>query len=409
MNLSDILPPLRHFEVIPVSDGGQETYLLRDPQSFADHMLTVSRPVLFCLQFFDGRSQVATLAEAWRDATGGNELPVERLDRIVAELDGVYLLANERSRAHEADLRAQFAAQSTRMHRFGDAGAQVAAALAACYDAAGLPPAASIANESNDLAFLMAPHIDYPRGGAAWGLAYDAARRRFAGEVVVVLGVNHQPHATAVALTRKNFLTPLGEVDTDVALVDEIAAALPFDGFADEFCHRDEHSVELAALALRHAFGDGCPKIVPVLCGSVEEFVQQQVYPRASTHIAAFQDVLRQIVAREGQRLLVLASVDLSHIGPQFGAAEPVSETEFESSLAADRELLAIVGRGDADGFFGAIAADQNARHVCGVAPIHHALACVDGGEALPAGAYGWRAADGSGAVTFGVGGLLRK
>ncbi len=409
MNPADILPPLRRFEVIPINSDGQEAFLLRDPQNFAESVITVSRPVLFCLQYFDGKTQAATLAELWKEATNGHEFPYEQLDNIIVEMDRVYLLANDRAAAREGELRQEFAMLVTRPDRFGDAGADILAALARSYQSAGLPAAPQIANESNDLALLIAPHIDYARGGAAWAQAYAAARRGFAGDTVVILGVNHQLHEHPLTLTRKSFATPLGEVRTDSALVGELAAALPFDAFADEFCHRDEHSVELAAIALQHAFGDRCPAIVPILCGSVEDFVQAGLFPRAADQIVAFHEALSAMLARLGDRALVIASVDFSHIGPQFGDETPIDEDAFAASLAADGKLMEVIGRGDAQEFFRAIVNDKNARHLCGVAPLYHALTCVRAGEPLPAVSHGWRAADGAGAVTFAVGGLRRK
>jgi hypothetical protein len=44
-----------------------------------------------------------------------------------------------------------------------------------------------------------------------------------------------------------------------------------------------------------------------------------------------------------------------------------------------DREVLAHVAAGDAEGFFGAVAADGNARNVCGVAPVYVTLRLGEG------------------------------
>jgi len=408
MKPHDILPALRPCEVLPMPEGGDGNFLLRDPQRLAEVTLTVSRGVLYCLQFFDGRTQVATLLESWRQATQGEELPPAQLAAIVAQLDDVYLLANERSDRRAAEAREAFRRLSVRPGRFADDAPEVREALDQCYRLADLPRPAELPNEINDLTALIAPHIDYPRGGAAWARAYSRAKKRFAGEVVVILGTNHQPHDGLLALTRKPFATPFGEVETAVRLVDEIAAGLPFDPFHDEFCHRDEHSIELAAIALRHAYGDRCPAIVPVLCGSLEEMLLAGVDPVRMEAVSAFHEVLRRIVRREGPRLLVLASVDFAHLGPQFGDAAPVSDAEVQSSLAADGRLLDRIERNDVDGFRREIAAERNARHVCGVAPLFHLLSCVKGEKAFPFSLHHWLAEDRSAMVSFAAAGLRR-
>lgn len=406
MKPKDILPTLRPCEVLPIPDGDGDGFLLRDPQRLSDQTLTVTGAVLFCLQYFDGRTQVATLQESWRQATQGRELPVAHLVEIVAQLDGVYLLANERSNRRTAEVREEFRRLAVRPPQFGDDASEVRAALDKCYRAAGLPRPDDLPNEANDLAALVAPHIDYPRGGAAWALAYSQAKKRFAGDLVVILGTNHQFHQGVLAMTRKSYATPFGMVETAVQTVEEIAAGLPFDPFHDEFCHRDEHSIELSAIALRHAYGDRCPAIVPLLCGSLEEMILAGVDPARVEAVAAFHDVLRRIIRREGRRLLVLASVDLAHLGPQFGDSTPVTDADLRASLAADGRLLEKVEQNDAAGFRQAIATERNARHVCGVAPLFHLLSCVKGEKAFPFSLHHWRAEEGSAMVSFAAAGL---
>lgn len=404
MKPSDMLPTLRAIEVVRLGEGDEETFLLRDPQQLSDQALTVSHPVLFCLQFFDGKTQVATLGQMWREAAGGEELPIQQVDGIVNELDRVFLLDNERSRERFEEVVREFAAAAVRPSRYNDDGM-----LDQCYQAAGLAHPSQIANESNDLALLVAPHIDYARGGAAWALAYGAARRRFSGDVALVLGVNHQPHSGPLALTRKDFDTPFGRVTTDKQLVDEIAAALPFDAFADEFTHRDEHSVELAVTALKHAFGEACPRIVPVLCGSLDDFVANDVPPTEAESLVAWHDALRAVLGREGDRVLTIASVDLAHIGPQFGFPQPITDGEMELSLVRDQQLVTQISNGDAQGLFDLLVAEKNRRNICGAAPLYHSLSVVEATRPLDdPSVHFWRAADNTGAVSFAVAGRLR-
>ncbi|HPM77142.1 MAG TPA: AmmeMemoRadiSam system protein B [bacterium] len=408
MNASDLLPALRYIEVVPVETEAGQHFLLRDPKQLSDRMLTVSQAILFCLQAFDGATQAETLRLMWREASRGQDLPLEHLAELVEQLDELYLLVNDRALARLNELRQEFLEMPVRPMRLAAPADELQQVLDACYIQAGLPLPGDIAAVDNRLGVLIAPHIDYMRGGPAYGLAYLQMKKHFSGEVVLVLGTNHQEHQTALALTKKDYLTPWGEVTTDVALVERLAAALPFDVFTDEFCHRDEHSVELAACALKHAFGDACPKIVPVLCGSFEEFLQRGLDPLQDETLQAVRRALTDLATAEGERLAIVASADLAHIGLQFGDGKPVDQAVLDACLERDRLLLAAMTAGDADEFLDRLRAERNARHVCGVAPIHYALAARVTGAATEASLNYWRAEDESGAVTFAAAALLR-
>jgi len=408
MNLNELLPMLRDIEAIPLEEGDEASFLLRDPLQLSERSLTVSPPVLFCLQFFDGRSQVATLAEAWHEASEGQELPLDQLQAIIEEMDAAYLLDNDHSRQRLLEVRAAFLTSDLRTMRQPIKAGDLTEMLNECYAKAELPLPAQIKNESNDMALLVAPHIDYIRGGAAYGLAYGQVCRHFSGDVALILGTNHQYHEKPLALTRKSFETPLGTVYTDTALVEELAEALPFDAYADEFSHRDEHSVYLAATALKHALGDRCPAIVPVLCGSFEEFLAVGMNPNENELVQTVQNVLRRIVEREGERLLVVASVDFAHIGPQFGDPQAIDEVRMRDCLELDKQMLEAVATHDVDRFLDSLIAERNRRHVCGVSPLYYAMQSTMEGESLGSSLHAWQAGEGAGAVTFGVTAMAR-
>jgi len=409
MKPSDMLPILRHIEVVPLGDDEQPTFLLRDPQQLADRSLSVTAPVLFCMQCFDGATQVATLMELWCEASEGQALPLEELASIIQEMDEVFLLRNERSQERMAEVRREFAASPARTTRYQGETAEVADMLNAMYRDANLAPPDETPREDNQLALLIAPHIDYARGENAWPLAYSKVKKHFAGDIILLLGTNHQFHEYPLALTRKSYQTPLGEVQTDVALVEELAAALPFDAFADEFSHRDEHSIELAATMLKHLHGDQCPAIVPVLCGSFDEFLVSGVDPHANPVVREVCEALRKITQRFGERMTVIASVDFAHIGPQFGDLAPVSDEALERCLEQDAKLLRIVTEGNAQAFAGEVVAERNTRHVCGVAAIYFGLSCVPAKGVIESSLHYWKSDDGYGAVTFAVAALKRQ
>ena len=92
---------------------------------------------------------------------------------------------------------------------------------------------------------------------------------------------------------------------------------------------------------LRYLFRDEPrPRIVPVLCGSLQDLMEKGVTPGENSEYRAFIDELRGALAQLGRTVLVVAGVDLAHVGLKFGATQPVDDDELRRIEAADRECL---------------------------------------------------------------------
>jgi AmmeMemoRadiSam system protein B len=125
-------------------------------------------------------------------------------------------------------------------------------------------------------------------------------------------------------------------------------------------------------------------KIVPILCGGFHELLLDDKTPREVPEIEALIHAMRDAERRLGGRTVYLAAVDFSHVGPRFGDPTPDERTlrEVESK---DREALQAAARGDADGWFQAIAAHEDSTRICGWAPTYVTLRCAQptGGRLL--------------------------
>ncbi len=99
-------------------------------------------------------------------------------------------------------------------------------------------------NASPSLRAILSPHIDFARGGHVYSHAYRALFERSDADIFVILGVAHQYCRHRFALTRKDFLTPLGTANPDRAFVDHLAAEAGSHLFQDELAHRSEYSIE---------------------------------------------------------------------------------------------------------------------------------------------------------------------
>ena len=129
---------------------------------------------------------------------------------------------------------------------------------------------------------------------------------------------------------------------------------------------------------LQYAFGDRRPvQIVPILCGTYPGLLDgdEHAPETALAHrtLEALKDVLRDM----GDCLAVIASADLSHVGPRFGDPQRVSAPTLAALKAADLTTLETVEKVDSAAFLADVRRDRNSRHICGIPPIHALLSVV--------------------------------
>lgn len=407
-------PRLRPLEAYPVHNPGalnpQQRLLLalRDPSGLAEAVVTLPPSGAAVVDLLDGTlNHDQLLAEFQRRHRA--PLARESLLGLLQRLDDALLLDSPRFRAHAARVFGAFARATARpaLHA-GKLYPAEPAALRAALDGTFAPPRGpglpAPATENAAPRAIIVPHTEFARGGPAYAWGYEPLLR--AGQLpdlVVLLGTDHGALDSGFTLTRKHFETPLGVLATDQALVEQLlsaarAAEAPAKGLAeallrDEHHHRGETSLELQAVWLRHAMAsrgvsDDALRILPVLCGSMLDFVharegQQDPVggPLAARVFTPFLtilgDALRQAVAA-GRRVLILCSAELAQVGPRFGDRDGLSDEDCDSLERRDRETLRSVVKGDAAGWFAELRREKDQRRVSGLAPIYVALRLLD-------------------------------
>ena len=252
---------------------------------------------------------------------------------------------------------------------------------------------------------LVSPHIDYARGGPVYARVWKQAEEAVkAADLVILLGTDHWGRDGVFTLTHQSYGTPFGVLPTAQDVVDRLADALGNEtAFADEFHHRGEHSIELAAVWLHYIRGGEPCAVIPILCGSFGHFVQGEADPARDAALNGLVDGLREVMAE--RRTLVVAAADLAHVGPAFGggALDVLGQASLQ---AADDEIIERMVGGDAEGFLAAIRRDGDRRNVCGLPPIYVALRALSPvqGERV---AYDHCPADQNGTSLVSICGLL--
>jgi AmmeMemoRadiSam system protein B len=376
--MTEAIPLIRpEIDAFPTRDGDELFYVLYDRSGTSEAQLAVSPLALFVVSKMDGIRSILDL-RTLVEKDVGSEIACEEISSIIRALDEALFLAGGRFEEYVSRLRREFLAHPVRESRsagsaYCDDPSELARQLAGMMQSAPPPEENPPATDGAPPRGIIIPHIDYLRGAPGYGQAYRYLQACRPPEVVVVLGLCHQPMKNRFAVLDKDFAVP----GATVRLArEETADLLSFcasvaDFREDAFLHHGEHSVELQAVWLNHIWGDKTC-IIPVLAGSVRDFLEKDsASPNAAAdpQIDIFNQALHRLSSRK--ETLFLASADLAHVGPRFGDEKPVDEQLLETVEEADRHYLASVASGDA-----AVALESLRRHedryrVCSISAIH--------------------------------------
>jgi AmmeMemoRadiSam system protein B len=383
-------PRLRPLQPFPIVENGQRFLGLRDPSGLTDAVARLPAALVAVVQLCDGERTRDEICDEFARRYQ-SKLPREALDHFLEQLDQALLLDSERFQRHAAELLDAFDQAEIRpAHLAGRSYPPDADELSTLLDGFFHAPDGPGQPGPRTGALpraIVAPHIDFHRGGPAYAHAYRVlAEAAEAPELVVVFGTDHQGAEHPFTLTRKHYDTPLGRIDTDRALVDELASsvrrrlgATAADRlFAGERNHRGEHSIEFQAVWLRHVLGARADevKLLPILCGSLHHLVESGRAPHSDAAVSVFLDEVKRLT--DGRRTLFVAGADLAHVGPHFGDADPLDDGDKRGLRHRDEASLAHCARGDAAGWFAEIASEKDRRRVCGLPPIYALLATAD-------------------------------
>jgi MEMO1 family protein len=217
---------------------------------------------------------------------------------------------------------------------------------------------------------IVAPHIDYNRGGSGYALAYSVINPA-PKDLFVILGINHQYSNSLFTVTGKDFVTPFGIVPTNTSLYNKLSqASLEF--IRDEWLHLHEHSIEIQLPFIQKKFVNF--EILPIMVGSFDRYLYQGLLPEND-------DVFKYLIGNiceclssyQGglNALSFILSVDMSHLGYDFGDAFLITDEVKASTESADLTYLEAICNGDRISIFHQLAEDKNARRICGFPAIY--------------------------------------
>lgn len=384
-------PRVRAVEATPVRQDDQVLVLLRDPEELSPGEMVITPGAYLLMTLLDGTRDSADVQAALLEQSG-QFVARDAVEAFIGQLDEAFLLENEKTGIRRnvmlkeyQDLPSRPAAHAGASYPDNPEHLQRSMdMLLASTEEAGNGPADLPGGSPRG---LIVPHIDIRCGGACMARGFRALRdegpppeRRY-----IILGVAHHSTPHLYTMTEKDFDTPLGTVRTDRHLTGRLKELYGAHLLEGELAHRREHSVEFAALFLKHLHGEHSDfSIVPLLCGSLhEEFNGREPRPpHLREDVGAFCRALRTLIEDDGPPVCIVASVDLSHVGRKFGDAEGVDSARAQIIRSADLEMLQRVCDRDAEGFFDHFRPDANGRNVDAVSAVYTMLHVLGEGPA---------------------------
>jgi AmmeMemoRadiSam system protein B len=384
-------PRLRPLQIVPVRDGERELLVVTDPLGITPGQPVLGFETIAILQMLDGTTSLtdiqALLMQESKDLRVGN-----MVREFIAKLDEMLLLQSPRYEAALAKVQAEwhplevrpatldgvcYPAEHEALEKYLDE--QYAFAAKQLADQ-GVSPVAPDALPRA----LLAPHLDPRREGHIIARAYSQLGADVALPLrVVVFGTGHHLGEDFVALTRKKFETPFGQVPCDNEFVDFVAGKLGAQAYHRELVHRDEHSIEVQLVYLQRRLQYRRFTIVPILCGAFSRLLDDRRGPRTEPVLETLIAAVREAEAKFGGATLYVAGVDFSHVGPRFGDA-PLDEAAAAALRTTDERAINAAATGDADAWFEAIAEGDDGTRICGLAPTYCMLRCAEPGEGRP-------------------------
>lgn len=361
-------PKLRDRLAAERADGSVHLY---DPYRVGQPV-RLSPLALEVVKRLDGSRTLQHVQAELTTITGGTILPLDTLDGLVKALNDALLLDSPAFAARIGGL----VRKPSCIGAYDGDPARLRDQVDALFTAPRGPglPGAPAASPHGRLRAVLVPHMDYARGNVTYGWGFkELAERTDAGLFVVVATSHYSAHR--YSLSRQHFETPLGVCETDQAYVERLAAEYGPGLFDDRLAHLPEHSIELEVVILQRLFaGRGPIRIVPLLCGSLADYVDAGAPPVADSDVVRMAAALRAAEAAAGEPVCYVISGDLAHIGPKFGDRRKAEGPWLAESERQDRAILAAAEAADPAGYFNVIASEGDTRRICGLPPTYLAL-----------------------------------
>jgi AmmeMemoRadiSam system protein B len=375
MITSDYKPILkRGVEIFPAKDKERELILLKDNEGITNQVLVMPVETIALIQFFDGQNSIKDIQNQILKLT--NHLVSEyEIIEFVKQLEQANFLENEKVNEIRKKLYEEFRNSPVRkaIHKGLSYPENI---LELSSFMAKFLKIEDIKFPTQTIIGAISPHIDLIRGGSVYAKTYSELQKSVIPDIVIAFGVSHKGGVSPFIFTKKEYETPYGNIQVDNELYMKFKEILWYQPDEEEFFHKDEHSLELQALWLKYIWRDKTPKWLPILVTDFERFCEKNP-PSKIEYIEKFfnsaEIILRELL-NQNKKVLILAGVDFSHVGPRFGDDIEITPEIKKTIEEYDKKILNLALELKADEFFVNIAETENETNICGLSATYSAL-----------------------------------
>ncbi|HNZ58712.1 MAG: hypothetical protein BWX58_00607 [Deltaproteobacteria bacterium ADurb.Bin026] len=396
-------PKLRNIEAHPYRHEGQDMVLLRDTECITENSLLVPKQTIYIISMMDGTRTPRDIQAEYMRATG-DLIYIEQIENLIDIMDKNLLLANDNFNRQLSILKASYEKNPIREPFLaGKSYPSNRMELLISLDEM-LKDGRGNKNEGK-ITGLLAPHIDYSRGGEVYSATYSHLHN-MGKTLLIIFGTSHRLTEKIWNISIKDFLTPLDTVPNSKEFCRLIKENALLRRYIDEWPHRSEHSIELQLPIMQFTIHDDF-EILPILTGSMHEFIEGTKDLKTDYELADIIGNFRMILEQYGRSNIIVAGADLAHIGEQFGDRYALDFSTLNISKTKDEELLGYIANVDAEGFFETVRKERDRRKICGLAPIYFQLKFLEGSICKISGYKQWT--DGRSSVSFAGGVFYSK
>ncbi|MFA9408370.1 MAG: AmmeMemoRadiSam system protein B, partial [Candidatus Dadabacteria bacterium] len=348
----------------------------------SEKVMLISPETVFIISLFDGINSREEI-QAKCEERFGERVPSEEMEQLINQLDDALFLDSKKFKEYNNKIVEDF--HSSIIRPSSQAGlsypkdiVELNSWFQKFFDEA--RDSDTYVRPVGTLKGLISPHIDFTRGGHLYAKAYRELHEGCEADTYIIFGTSHYAEVdNPFILTRKSFETPLGISDTNNELIDSLVRDCNWDLFDGEIAHRTEHSIEFQVAVLQYVLREKKNyKIVPILCNSFYNLVQEGKSPLEDKRISLFLESLSKIISELGNKVFIIAGVDMAHVGPKFGDKEPVNDLILSRIKERDMNSLQYSEKLDAEDFYRSIEEEKDWRKVCGLSSIYATLSTIE-------------------------------
>ncbi len=368
----DERPKLRiDLEFFPVQQGKEKFIFVKDSIGLVEGKI-IPFPLFEIMSQLNGKNSIRDIQTFVIRKSGGMIISIDEIKDTIKRLDNMLFLDSEKYRKEKEKIEAEFLTKKIRpCFHCGKAYPKDKSKLEKMIE--------NIINlnnyisnphiDSNDeIVALIAPHIDISVGSRVYGKVYREIRKKRFSRIIII-GVGHHMSDNFFSITEKDFDTPFGTIKTDKEIIKMLKKSNPNIISNTDFAHKTEHSIEFQLIFLQYLLENNF-KIIPILSGPVKLLLDK--YDRTSylKEVRPFIEILSNIFSSEDNTLLI-AGIDLSHIGLKFGHDRPAKYMESQAQKH-DHSLINAILNKDVELFWEESRKVNDKYNVCGFS----ALSC---------------------------------